>query len=110
MIESTFWPIDRSRILVISTGAQEVYDKLVWHYAKDGRFFVSSCYDLIFSRQMAMDVLAEGSSSSSMEILWDEIWRLKRAPNRYSSPFNLPPLDQKGTMWYIFLKLREHLA
>lgn len=47
VINNTFWEVDRGRILAIPLGSIEVDDKEVWHYTKDGRFSVRSCYHLI---------------------------------------------------------------
>lgn len=38
LIEETFWPIDSSRILSIPLGAVTSNDRLIWQYAKYGRF------------------------------------------------------------------------
>lgn len=53
MTESTFWPIDRNRILSVPLGAITSDDRVVWHYTKDGKFSVKSAYQLLLAAKFS---------------------------------------------------------
>lgn len=80
MLERTFWPVDHSLVLSTPTGGPSMDDLLVWHYSKDGRFTVRSCYHLIMQRSGMFEAAEEGSSSGVTQVEWKAIWRLKLPP------------------------------
>lgn len=49
LVNETFCPVDRARILAIQVGAMDVDDRMVWQLSKDGKFSVKSCYHFIQS-------------------------------------------------------------
>lgn len=77
LINSTFWEVDRGRILAIPLGSIDMEDKVVWHYTKDGRFSVRSCYHLI--TKLSSERGCE--TTSGMEVVrWKDIWNLPVPP------------------------------
>lgn len=60
-IDSTFFEVDRGRILRILLGSNVVEDRLVWYYSKEGRFSV-------------------WASSGVVSLRWPEIWSLPIPP------------------------------
>lgn len=78
IVESTFWPVDRSRILAIPLGAITVDDREIWHYEKNGCFSVRSCYRLALSAHLTTPGVSSGSGG--IEGRWKEIWKLPIPP------------------------------
>lgn len=68
MINSYFWTVDRGRILAIPIGSIDIDDKVVWHYSRDGRFTVRSCYHLISN-------LSNGRGATTTSGLEDMKWK-----------------------------------
>lgn len=77
LIQSRFWEVDRGRILAIPIGSIETEDKVVWHYSKDGRFTVRSCYHLI---SQLLNGTSGGMMSGAEYIRWKEVWKLPIPP------------------------------
>lgn len=77
LIQSSFWEVDRGRILAIPIGSIETEDKVVWHYSKDGRFTVRSCYHLI---SQLLNGTSGGMMSGAEYIRWKEVWKLPIPP------------------------------
>ncbi|KAL9151827.1 hypothetical protein ABFS82_11G077500 [Erythranthe guttata] len=44
LINTFFWPVDRSRILEVPIGHMEVEDRWIWRFSKHGNYTVRSCY------------------------------------------------------------------
>lgn len=80
MINETFWPVDRARILAIPMGALDVEDRRVWHFSKDGKFSVKSCYQFIHSYTAASRGTSLSSGSGTKAMGWNSIWQLKLPP------------------------------
>lgn len=77
LINNTFWEVDRGHILAIPLGTIEVDDKVIWHYSKDGRFSVRTCYHIISSLSSGNG----GESTSGVEtVRWHDIWSLPIPP------------------------------
>lgn len=80
VIDATFWPIDRERILSIPIGAITSDDRLVWHYAKDGTYSVKSAYQLAFAAKGREVDEGMGTVSGEQGVKWDDIWSLEVPP------------------------------
>lgn len=80
MINSTFWEVDRGRILAIPLGSVMADDKTVWHYSKNGRFSVRSCYHFISSVMSNQGASGQGATSGVGNLNWKEIWNLPIPP------------------------------
>lgn len=80
MTESTFWPIDRNRILSVPLGAITSDDRVVWHYTKDGKFLVKSAYQLLLAAKFSEGESRVGSSSGVPDVRWSELWGLNLLP------------------------------
>lgn len=78
LINALFWPVDIARILAIPIGAPEAEDRMVWHFAKDGKFSVRTCYKLI--QDTHFEAATRPSGSDSTEVRWNFIWQLKVPP------------------------------
>lgn len=57
-----------------------VDDMIVWHYSKDGRFSVRSCYQHLLHMHTHSGSQGEGSSSGTETLRWEEIWKLPVPP------------------------------
>lgn len=79
MIESTFWPVDRARILAIPLGDPGTDDRLGLHYSKDGRFSVRSCYHMVVRSGEEAGPSGGGTSWESA-FNWQAIWNLNLPP------------------------------
>lgn len=73
-IDNTFWEVDRGRILAVPLGSNAIHDRMIWHYSKDGRFSVRSCYQFIFRTSSPWE--ATGSGSGIANFRWNDIWKL----------------------------------
>ncbi|XP_012847034.1 PREDICTED: uncharacterized protein LOC105967016 [Erythranthe guttata] len=83
IINEQFWPVDRERILAIPIGSSYASDKWIWHYTKDGKFTVKSCYQLALvtsHNYHANRGLANESSSGLSSRRWRNIWHLALPP------------------------------
>lgn len=77
VIRHPFWEIDHGRILSIPIGSTEAEDKMVWHYSRNGRFSVKSCYHLLSN----IPAGHEGESSRGEEMVrWKVIWHIPIPP------------------------------
>lgn len=79
-IDRIFWEVDIRRILNIPLGSNTVDDMIVWHYSKDGRFSVRSCYQHLLHMHTHSGSQGEGSSSWTETWRWEEIWKLPVPP------------------------------
>lgn len=59
-IDTSFWEIDRARILSVPLGTTSAEDKLMWHYSKDGCFSVRSCYQFLLQLHFLLGVAGKG--------------------------------------------------
>lgn len=80
MISNYFWPVDHSRILSTSIGAPSVDDRVIWHYEKDGRFSVRSCYQVILGNMESQAAAGGSSSTGDSDFQWKSIWTLPIPP------------------------------
>ncbi|XP_045789429.1 uncharacterized protein LOC123884387 [Trifolium pratense] len=78
LVVQTFYPDEAKQILSIPISQRLPADKIIWHYERDGEFFVRSAHHLL-KQHNSRDVAA--SSGQQMNNLWREIWKAP-VPNR----------------------------
>lgn len=78
--DSTFWEVNRDRILAIPLGTTLAEDRLVWHYSKNECFSIRSCYQFILQNFTSFAEHMVGSTNGVESCSWDEIWRLLVPP------------------------------
>lgn len=79
-INNTFWEVDRARILAIPLGTISAEDRMVWHYSKNRRFSVRTCYKFIIQNFTSSPEQTEGSTSGVASFGWNKIWGLPIPP------------------------------
>lgn len=79
-IDTSFWEIDRARILSVPLGTTSAEDKLMWHYSKDGCFSVRSCYQFLLQLHSYSESQERGTTSGLEAQNWDVIWKLRIPP------------------------------
>jgi hypothetical protein len=98
LIEQTFWPIDRHRILSIPILTHDMEDFVGWSLTKTGIFTVCSAYQIEWEHQFGSKI-NHGAISGSMNPhpMWVVIWKLK-CPSKVQKLFmacherdNTPP-------------------
>lgn len=76
-----FWQDDVNEILKIPLANWDALDTQVWHYAKHGRYTVSSAYHLAMKLRQKQEENETGASSRPVQRNWNFVWSLK-VPNK----------------------------
>lgn len=76
LICASFLPHNVEAILYVPLDTSNGGDMAIWHYRKDGRYYVKSGYRLATDLNKVVTMASEGSSGGpgrGMCIIWDEI-------------------------------------
>ncbi|XP_012853795.1 PREDICTED: uncharacterized protein LOC105973319 [Erythranthe guttata] len=80
LINDVFWPIDKERISEVPIGNLGAEDRMVWHYSRNGKFSVQTCYHNIRVALLRTNGRVHGIGSGSTTKPWNVIWNLKLPP------------------------------
>lgn len=80
LLEEHFWPIDRECILSIHVGSIYSHDRVVWHFARDGKFSVKTAYHVAMRSRRREGGRELGEVSGDATDVWQNIWSLNLPP------------------------------
>jgi hypothetical protein len=102
LVQEIFLPHDAEEILKTKIPNQTTYDKIAWHYEKDGNFSVRSAYKLAYTIREGIGNSTSNNPNGERKI-WTNIWKAL-VPNKVRviswrlASDNLPSANTKKQM------------
>ncbi|KAL3516731.1 hypothetical protein ACH5RR_023633 [Cinchona calisaya] len=82
LVKDIFWEEEANIILSILLSSRLTSNQWVWHYSKNGKFSMKSCYHAVMGLDLLeLDNIDAGSSSLGPNVAWKKIWSLN-VPNK----------------------------
>ncbi|OMO91045.1 Endonuclease/exonuclease/phosphatase [Corchorus capsularis] len=80
VIRAFFNQTDIKTIKKIPIGSEQIDDRIIWHFTRDGNYSVKSGYKLLLSKTSSIDDNGQSSSGVQQAGYWRKIWNLNVAP------------------------------